>query len=229
MKNNKVFIVLVTICIFLLGALSFYLIYEVTDEKLESKIEPDNEKIEENPVNKEEHFDFTLDDEEEKMLNVLANYAFMNNINGKFSENLIKDSLITYIELNKDKTALNEVVYQYKVEDDEIEEFIELAGYKNKNLDEVVNPEGASILYKVNKIEDDYIFEISGHGLSSYKVEKTNTEVKNNKLVVTYDAKCSEELGISKIGTLEITLAYNDDFYIENIKSTPDGKEHYCY
>lgn len=229
MKNNKTFIALVTICIFLLGALSFYFIYEITDEKYNSKKDSNIEDIEKEPVNKEENSNFVLDDTEEKMLNVLANYAFMSKINGKFNENLIKDSLITYIELYKDKTALNEVVYQYKVEDDEIEDFITLAGYKDKNLDEVVNPLGASILYEVNKEEDNYIFEISGHGTSSYKVEKTKIEVIDNKLVVTYDAKCSEELGISKIGTLKLTLAYNDDFYIENIETIPDGKEHYCY
>lgn len=227
MKNNKLFVVLVTICIFLLGTLMFYFIYEVTEEddiNVMQKEITDKEEIE-TPDEKE----LNIDEEETKMLNVLANYAFMSETNGKFKENLLKEALLNYVELYKEKTALNEVVYQYSIEEDEIEDFITLAGYENKNIDELVNPSGSSILYEIEKKDDLYLYKVSGHGRSSHNVRELKRENIGNKIVITYDCKCTEELGINKIGSLEITLNYNDDFYIENITYTKDGKEHYCY
>ena len=120
MKNNKLFVVLVTICIFLLGTIMFYFIYEVTEDKEENiSIEINNETEEkETPEEKE----LNLDEEETEMLTVLANYAFMSKTNGKFKENLLKEALLNYVELYKEKSMINEVVYQYSIEEDEIEE-----------------------------------------------------------------------------------------------------------
>lgn len=227
MKNNKLFVVLVTICIFLLGTIMFYFIYEIVDDK-DINV-PQKEIIDSEEKEITEEKELNLDEEETEMLSVLANYAFMSKTNGKFKENLLKEALLNYVELYKEKSMLNEVVYQYSIEEDEIEEFITLAGYKNKNIDEIVNPSGSSILYEIEKQGDTYLYKVSGHGRSSHEVQEIKREIIGNKAIINYDCKCTEELGINKIGSLEITLNYNDDFYIENITYTEDGKEHYCY